>query len=159
MCLAFGRLREAVLKQHQLTGKLNLVEGSMSVSTTRQTWDPYAIVKARDFIKLISRNVPIAQAQKIFQSEITCDIIKIGLKSKNRKRFVKRRDRLVGPQAQTLKALEVLTNCYVLVQGKDGGRDGPVERLRAGAQDRGRLHEEHTPHLRAEAAASSNASL
>jgi ribosomal RNA assembly protein len=109
---------EAVLRQYKLTGTLDAVEGSMSVSTTRHTWDPYAIIQARDFIKLIARNVPVAQAQRIFEDEMTCDIIKIGLNINNTKRFVKRRDRLIGPQGQTLKALEILTGCYVLVQGK-----------------------------------------
>ena len=116
---------EAVLKQHQLTGKLNAIEGSMSVATTRSTWDPFAIVKARDFIKLIARNVPVAQAQRIFEDDMTCDIIKIGVSAKNTKRFIKRRDRLVGPHGQTLKALEILTKCYVLVQGKTVAVMGP----------------------------------
>merc|ERR1711991_541311 len=69
---------EAVLKQHHIAGKLDLVEGSITVSTTRKTWDPYAIIKARDFAKLIARNVPISQAQRIFEDDMVADIIKIG---------------------------------------------------------------------------------
>ena len=109
---------EAVLKQYKLAGKLDLVEGSITVMTTRHTWDPYAIIKARDFAKLIARNVPVSQAQKIFEPKMVCNIIKIGQTSKNPKRFVKRRERLIGPDGQTLRALEILTDCYVLVQGK-----------------------------------------
>lgn len=116
---------EAVLQQHKLKGKLDAVEGSMSVTTTKNTWDPYAIMKARDFLKLIARNVPVSQAQKIFETEITSEIIKIGMKAKSTKRFVRRRDRLIGPAGQTLKALEILTGCYVLVQGKTVAVMGP----------------------------------
>lgn len=118
---------EEVLAQHHLVGKLDLLEGSMTVATTRRTWDPYIIVKARDFVKLLARNVPLAQAQKIFNTEVTCDIINIGLKGGSTRRFVKRRDRLIGPKAQTLKALEILTGCYVLVQGKTVSVMGPVK--------------------------------
>lgn len=119
---------EEILSQHHLVGKLDLIEGSMTVATTRRTWDPYVIVDARDFIKLLARNVPLAQAQKIFQVDIVCDIIKIGSRGDNNtRRFVKRRDRLVGPKSQTLKALEILTGCYVLVQGKTVATMGPAK--------------------------------
>ncbi|RWR96085.1 KRR1 small subunit processome component [Cinnamomum micranthum f. kanehirae] len=104
------------LKEYGISCELNLVEGSMTVSTTRKTRDPYIIVKARDLIKLLSRSVPAPQAIKILNDEMQCDIIKIGNLVRNEKRFVKRRQHLIGPNSSTLKAIEILTGCYVLVQ-------------------------------------------
>ncbi|KAB1208496.1 hypothetical protein CJ030_MR7G028517 [Morella rubra] len=94
---------KSALKEYGISCELNLVEGSMKVSTTRKTRDPYIIVKARDLMKLLSRSVPVHQAIKILDDEVQCDIIKIGNLVRNKERFVKRRQHLVGPNSSTLK--------------------------------------------------------
>ncbi|KAL6346947.1 hypothetical protein AAG906_006007 [Vitis piasezkii] len=67
-------------------------------------------------------------AIKILNDEMQCNIIKMNkfVHTCNlqwptptllqQERFVKRRQHLVGPNSSTLKALEILTGCYILVQ-------------------------------------------
>ncbi|CAK1556367.1 unnamed protein product [Leptosia nina] len=122
-------LVQKVLKEHHIVAELDLIEGSLTVKTTRKTWDPYIIIKARDFMKLLSRSVPFEQAVRVLDDDIGCDIIKINSFVTKKDTFLKRRQRLIGPNGVTLKSIELLTECYVLVQGNTVSAVGPYKGL------------------------------
>jgi ribosomal RNA assembly protein len=123
-------LKKAV-QPHGINCELNLLEGSMLVSTTKSTFDPYIIVKARDLIKLLSRSVPVQQAVKILQDGVFCEIIKIGGLSCNKKKYLKRKQRLLGPNGSTMRALELVTKCFILLQGNTVSVMGDRKGLKA----------------------------
>lgn len=138
--LLFPKYREEYMKEYfpliknslekeGIKSELDLAKGSVSVSTTKKTYDPFIIIKARDMVKLISRSVPYEQAVRVLEDETSCDVIKIGTFVRNKDRFVKRRQRLVGPKGTTLKSLELLTNCYILVHGQTVSAIGPHKGL------------------------------
>lgn len=122
-------LVQKTLAEYNVKAELDLIEGSMMVKTTRKTWDPYIIIKARDMIKLLARSVPYEQAKRVLEDEVGCDIIKTGNLVTKKEKFVKRRQRLIGPNGATLKSIELLTNCYVLVQGTTVAALGPYKGL------------------------------
>ncbi|KAJ5112571.1 hypothetical protein N7532_000616 [Penicillium argentinense] len=118
------------LEKQGIACTLDLVEGSMTVKTTRKTYDPASILKARDLIKLLARSVPVTQALKILEDGVACDIVKIRNQVRNKERFVKRRQRILGPNGSTLKALELLTGTYIMVQGNTVSVMGPFKGLK-----------------------------
>ncbi|KAK2675627.1 hypothetical protein RAB80_007812 [Fusarium oxysporum f. sp. vasinfectum] len=139
--LLFPKYREVYLKEawplvtralekHGIACTLDLVEGSMAVKTTRKTYDPAAILNARDLIKLLARSVPAPQAIKILEDGVACDVIKIRGLCGSKESFVKRRQRILGPNGSTLKALELLTETYILVHGNTVSAMGPYKGLK-----------------------------
>ena len=68
-------------------------------------------------IKLLARGVAVAQAIKILDDGVACDIIKIGNIVRNKERFVKRRQRIIGPDGSTLKVCLI----FVIAFGTTAG--------------------------------------
>lgn len=131
-------LVQKTLAEHHIKAEMDLIEGSLTVKTTRKTWDPYIIIKARDMIKLMARSVPFEQAIRVLQDDMTADVIKISSFVRNKDKFVKRRQRLIGPNGCNLKSIELLTNCYVVVQGQTVSALGPykgVQQVRKVVED------------------------
>ena len=120
---------EAKLQLLGIDAHLDTQDGVMAVRTTKDTWDPCAIIRCRDLIKLLARSVPLEDALRVLDDDVESMIIVIGRNIRNNERFVKRRQRLIGPNGDTLKALELLTKCYIMVQGHTVAAIGPPEGL------------------------------
>ena len=121
---------QQALEKYNVRAEIDLPGGTMTVLTTRKTWDPFIIIKARDMLRLLARGVPLEHARTILEDENWCDIIKIGNMVRNKERFAKRRQRLVGPNGATQKAIEILSGCYMLVQGKTVSVIGSIAGLK-----------------------------
>lgn len=79
-------------------------------------------------IRLLARSVPFDVAARVLNDDIFAEIIEIKLK--NRERFIKRRNRLIGDEGNTLKAIELSTQCYIMIQGKTVAAVGPYDGLK-----------------------------
>lgn len=88
----------------------------MEVRTTDETRDPYIIIKANDFIGLLSKGVPLECAHTVLEDDVFCEIIPVKIICSNKKVFERRKNRICNPKI--LKAIELLTKCKIFISGK-----------------------------------------
>ena len=105
------------LKDLGIDAILDLVENNMIAKSTPEMDRRMDILRARDLLMLLARGFPHKQALLVLKTEFNCDFIKIGGNIATKEEFVRRRNRLIGPKGHTLKAIELLTECYILVYG------------------------------------------
>ncbi|KAI5180892.1 ribosomal RNA assembly protein [Nematocida sp. AWRm80] len=122
-------LKKAI-SQKKLSLKIDYTELVLTLSTTTHTRDPYAIIQGRDMLKLVSRGVPLDKAIRVFEEGISSDIIQINQYTRNKTIFVKRRERLIGPNGNTLKSLELLTDTFILPYGNTVSAIGTYNALK-----------------------------
>ncbi|KAL9652154.1 hypothetical protein ABK040_013923 [Willaertia magna] len=89
--ILFPEYREHFLKQnfndisslltnspYYLKVNLNCKEGKIFIETSEKTYDPFAILKGRDFLHLVARGVTIEQAKRVLEDTCFSEVIKIG---------------------------------------------------------------------------------
>lgn len=107
-----------VLKEYNLKMKVDYDDRSINIRTTGKTRDPYAIIDGKHLISLITRGVDLIHAKEIFDPNNTHLILNLQQFVKDKKVMVNRRDRLIGPKGDTLKALRMISDCFIQVEKK-----------------------------------------
>ncbi|XP_050368039.1 uncharacterized protein LOC126786303 isoform X2 [Argentina anserina] len=117
---------ESSLENYGISCSLDMVEHTMTVSTTTKTMDPDVIVKARELTELLSLQIPLSEAIRILDANMRCDFIEIGplrqgLCAKygiSEEQFTERWKRFQGPNKIRFKTIQRLTGCYISAQGR-----------------------------------------
>lgn len=103
---------------------------TLTVKTTKDTDDPYSIIKAKHVIELLARSVDVEHSFKVFHDDIEPIFIRLNYLCPDKKTMIKRRQRLIGNDSATLKALELLTECYIYTHGNTVCAIGKYDGLR-----------------------------
>lgn len=113
--------------EHGISAELDLRQGNITIRTTKETWDPTSILCARHAVWMLARSMPLDLALRCFDYETECDIIRIKNLTSTKEMFIKRRGRIVGPNGQTVRAIELLTGTRLVVQGTTVSVIGPSQ--------------------------------
>lgn len=110
-----GELRE-LLGGYGLRYELDAARGVCAVQNSLETPDPTAVLVARQLLRLVARYMPLDVARRVFEPGVESEVIAVDVCAR-RETFLKRRERFVGSNRQTLTALELLTNTRMQVYG------------------------------------------
>lgn len=117
------------LDNKKISCTIDLSERSIEISTNKKTRDPFIFIKACEFVRLVAKNVEVEISMKVLEDEYSGEIIDIRKLVKSEKVFTKRRDRLIGKNSMVLKALKMISKCYIIITGKNIGVVGSYDGL------------------------------
>lgn len=120
------RLFENTLK---LKLESDFKKGVFTVSTTNQTFDPFAIINGKNILDLMSKGCDFGVAKTILDAGISFDVIKLSRYCSNDEILKNRKQRLIGPNGSTMKAIELTTKCQLSLYAKYAVLVGPISSL------------------------------
>jgi len=118
------------MKSKGIKAEMDLIQGTISVATTRQTDDPWSIQSAHQYINALARGVTYDKAKLLFDDGMTMANVTTAKYCANKERYVKRKQRLLGQDGNTKKALELLTKTHIVIEGKTVIIIGPHKGVR-----------------------------
>lgn len=88
----------------------------LKVSTTKETRDPYIIIKANELIQLLGKGVTLEHAIKILEDGVASEILPVKAICSSEKVFERRKHRLENPKIK--KSIELITKSHIQISNK-----------------------------------------
>lgn len=115
------------LENKKLSCLINSDDRSIEISTNKHTRDPFIFIKGCEFVKLICKNIEVEIGMKVLEDDFCGEIIDLKRYTTNEKVLERRRDRLIGKNSMVLKAIKMVSDCHVVITGKNVGVVGTYD--------------------------------
>lgn len=126
-----GRVKQRLEEMAGVDVDIDSSTGDVCVSSTKDTEDPFLVIKARDFVTAVGRGFNPEMAYLLLEDDIYLEIINLKLViGTNPSKIERFRGRIIGREGRTRKVIEEATGTKISVFGNTVGIIGPYERVK-----------------------------